>query len=110
MATVVYVENTNLLQIRGVKDALTNQFISDADIEFTVKDAEGAEVAGQTWPTTMNPDDSTDDIGGNYHGILEHTLEIEAGLVYYAHIDADAGSDRIGHWEFAFTPKVRRGV
>lgn len=69
----------------------------------------GEEVEGQSWPTTLISTDSTDDVVGNYRAILAHTIEFEAGETYYAHIDADAGPERIGHWEFAFVPKVRRG-
>jgi hypothetical protein len=49
-----------------------------------------------------------EDSDGNYRAILKDTLELEDGITYYAHIDADAGSDRIGHWEFAFKAKIRR--
>lgn len=109
MTCVVYVANTNLIELSGLKSVIEDEFIADADVTVTVKDAGGNEIDGQTWPTTMVSTDTTDSVEGNYRGILKDTVEFVAGDTYYAHIDADAGADRIGHWEFAFVPKVRRG-
>ncbi|TPI13865.1 hypothetical protein [Mesorhizobium sp. B4-1-1] len=109
MSCVVYVANTNLIDVVGLKSAVDGEFIADADVTVTVKDAEGAAVAGQAWPLTLASIDGTDP-EGNYRGILKDTLQLTAGQTYYAHVDADAGQDRIGHWEFSFTPKTRRGV
>lgn len=108
MTCVVYIGNTNILELSGLKSVLEDQFISDADVTLTIKDGDGAEIDGQVWPWTMTPVSVTDDTG-DYRAIIQDTVEFEAGTIYYAHIDADAGADRIGHWEFAFTPKVRRG-
>jgi hypothetical protein len=77
-------------------------------VTVTVKDAAGANVAGQTWPLTLTSTDGTEP-EGNYRGILKDTLQLTAGTLYVAHIAADAGADRIGHWEFNFTPKTRTG-
>lgn len=108
MATcVVYVGNTNIIEVRGLKSAIEDAFVDDADVTATVKDADGDEVAGQTWPATLASVDETDSPGW-YRGILEDGAELVAGTTYYAHIDADAGPDRIAHWEFAFVAKTRR--
>ncbi|MDG4903209.1 hypothetical protein P9279_22115 [Mesorhizobium sp. WSM4962] len=109
MTCIVYVANTNIIELVGLKSEVEDEFIADADVTVTVKDADGEEVAGQTWPLTLASIDGTEP-EGNYRGILKDTLELTAGQTYYAHVDADAGSDRIGHWEFAFVPKVRRGA
>jgi hypothetical protein len=108
MTCVVYVANTNLIEVVGLKSAVEGEFIPDAEVAVTVKDADGANVAGQTWPLTLTSTDGTEP-EGNYRGILKDTLELTAGTTYVAHIDADAGADRIGHWEFNFVPKTRTG-
>jgi hypothetical protein len=108
MACIVYVANTNVIELSGLKSAIEDEFIADADVTVTVKDAAGTAVDGQTWPLTLASIDGTEP-EGNYRGILKNTLELTAGETYYAHVDADAGADRIGHWEFAFVPKTRRG-
>lgn len=106
-ACVVYVDNTNLVELSGLKSAVEDEFISDATVRLTVKDEAGANVTGQTWPATLTYVDASD---GVYRGIIEDDVAIEAGTTYIAHIDANAGANRIGHWEFAFVPKTRRGV
>jgi hypothetical protein len=108
MTCIVYVANTNLIEVVGLKSEVEGEFIADADVEVTVKDADGEDVAGQTWPLTLASIDGTDP-EGNYRGILKDTLELTAGQTYYANVDANAGADRIGHWEFAFVPKTRHG-
>ncbi|MER9937416.1 hypothetical protein [Mesorhizobium sp. M0088] len=108
MTCVVYVGNTNIIELSGLKSLIEDEFIADADVTVTVKDAEGVAVDGQTWPLTLASIDGTD-AEGNYRGMLKDTLELTAGVTYYAHVDANAGEDRVGHWEFAFVPKTRRG-
>lgn len=108
MTCTVYIDNTNIIEVRGLKSALEDEFIADATVRVTVKDSAGASVTGQTWPLTMTSTDGTDP-EGNYRGILKDTLVLTDGETYYAHVDANAGTDRIGHWEFAFVPKTRRG-
>lgn len=107
MTTTAYVANTNVLEVRGLKSAIEDTFINDAIVSVTVKDGEGAAVAGQSWPATMAYVAASD---GWYRAIIEDAVEFEAGETYYAFIDADAGTDRIGHWEFAFIPKTRRAT
>jgi hypothetical protein len=105
--SVVYVDNTNLIEVRGLKSAIEDTFINDATVRLTVKDGEGTNVTGQTWPATMANVASSD---GWYRSIIEDDVALVDGTTYYAHIDANAGANRVGHWEFAFTPKTRRGV
>ncbi len=102
---VAFVGNTNVLTLRGLMSALDKQYIVDADVEVTVKTAAGAAVSGQSWPAAMA---YVDDSRGDYRTLLEHDLAVTAGVKYVAHIDASAGGESIGHWEFEFTPKVRR--
>lgn len=108
MTCIVYIDNTNIIELRGLKSALEDEFIADATVRVTVKDSEGTSVTGQTWPLTLASIDGTDP-EGNYRGILKATIELTDGETYYAHVDANAGADRDGHWEFAFVPKTRRG-
>lgn len=106
MTCVVYVGNTNLIELTGLKSAAEGSYVNNADVTVTVKDKDSNEVSGQTWPATMNYVATSN---GNYRGILEDDLALVDGTMYFAHIDADAGENRIGHWEFAFVPKTRRG-
>lgn len=106
MACIVYVANTNVIELSGLKSAIEDDFVNDATVTVTVKDEAGAEVAGQSWPETMAYVASSD---GLYRGIIEDDVELTAGTTYVAHVEVDAGVDRVGHWEFNFVPKTRHG-
>lgn len=104
MTTIVYVDNTNILEVQGLKDAILNTFINDADVTFTLVDSAGEEVAGQAWPTTM---DYVDASSGDYRAVISDEVELVNRASYVAQIRADAGTDRIGYWEFPIVPKTR---
>ncbi|MER9355555.1 hypothetical protein NKI61_19995 [Mesorhizobium sp. M0514] len=106
MTCIVYVANTNVIELDGLKSAIEDEFVNDATVSVTVKDEAGAEVTGQTWPEAMAYVAVSD---GLYRGIIEDGVEMTAGTTYVAHIDVDAGADRVGHWEFNFVPKTRHG-
>lgn len=103
----IFVGNTSLLEVRELKAAADDEFINDAAVSVTLKDAAGTDVTGETWPVEMEYVAASD---GWYRAALSHELDLEAGETYYAHIDADAGEDRVGHWEYAFVAKTRRST
>lgn len=114
--SVIWVGNTNIIEVRGLQDALTEDYIASATVEVTIKDAEGVEVetlegeTEQEWPTAM---DYVEGSEGIYRAALSHALDMTAGETYYAHIDAedeDSDGAGVGHWEFAFVAKVRRST
>lgn len=107
MTSVVYVANTNLVEVRGLKNSVEAAFIGNASVTLTVKDAADAEIGGQTWPAALDFVAGSD---GLYRGTLNSAAELVAGKTYCAHIDADAGGGLSGHWEYVFVPKIRRGV
>jgi hypothetical protein len=47
------------------------------------------------------------DTEGDYRAILPDDIPFTARRPYVARIDADGGTDRIGHWRFQFTPQIR---
>jgi hypothetical protein len=103
----VYLGNTTLIELTGLKDAETGALVSDASVTVTIKTVDGAAVTGQSWPAAM---DAVTGGEGDYAGILEHDLDLTAGTHYVAHVDAVAGADRRGHWEFVFRADIRRGA
>jgi hypothetical protein len=98
-----YVDNTNVLQIVGLRDTLTADFINDATVVVTVKDADGDAVAGETWPMTMAYVTGSN---GDYSVTLSTDLDIEARVAYFAHIDATVDGN-VASWQFRFRPQVR---
>ncbi len=106
-AAIAFIGNTNDLLLTGLKSEIEDAFLTDATITVTVKDAAGANVAGETWPKTMTYVAGTD---GEYVCGLSYLLELAKDQKYTAIIDADAtdtSAERIGHWEFTFTARVR---
>jgi len=104
----IFVANTNVLDLIGLKSAIEDTYINDATVTVTLKHkATDEEVAGQTWPTTMEYLVGTD---GEYRAIIEHDVEFIANKDVIAYIEVDGGPERIGHWEFKFKPLTRTGA
>lgn len=101
----VFVANTNVLDLIGLKSAIEDTFINDATVTVTLKYKDtGAEIEGQTWPTTMEYIDASD---GDYRAIISNEAELVHKRTTIAVIEADGGEDRVGHWEFEFKPVTR---
>ena len=93
-----FVANTNNLDLIGLKNAATGQFINDANVTVTVKDAAGVEVSGETWPIPM---DYVVASNGNYRGVMSHTIALLPGKTYTAEISVDA-DESIAFWAYDF--------
>lgn len=102
-----FVGNTNVLDLIGLSSEIESAFINDATVEVTVKDAAGNEIDGQSWPTTMDYLAASD---GNYRAYIQEDVEFVPKQPYYAHITADGGVNRVGHWVFPFKPLTRTGL
>jgi hypothetical protein len=101
----IWIDNTNLLELFRLKSAVENAFVNNATVTVTIVDGDGEEVEGQTWPATMTYVTSS---SGDYRAILSHQLQLEPDTTYFAIIDANGGTNRIGHWEISFLAKTRR--
>lgn len=100
-----FIANTNILDLRNLKNEITQAFINGATVEVTIRDATGAAVAGQTWPVTMSYVAASD---GDYRAIISEDVEFTKQN-YTAYIDSDGGPGLVGHWEFKFKPQIRTG-
>jgi hypothetical protein len=108
---IVYVANTNNLELRGLKSVSSGEFINDAVVTVTIKDGKvsDSDLAGESWPLTMEYVVGSD---GDYRVGLTHTLPFVAKHHYTAIIDSEVGSppERTGHWEFPFKASTRTGA
>jgi hypothetical protein len=105
-----FVANTNLLELIGLKSAVEGTYINNASVEVTIKNQQGDPIEGLSgfaWPLTMDYVTGSD---GNYRVALPDGLAFLNKKKCIAFIEVDAGVDRIGHWEFPFTPITRTGV
>ena len=108
----VYLGNSGLIEVTGVSDASTGDFINNATVTATLYDSlEGAidsvvdnKVSGETWPITL---DYVADSDGNYSGGYSEAVAIEQNTFYYAAITVNAGTGRVGRWIIKVKGKVR---
>ena len=89
MAEVIFFKNDNIIELTGLKDAITDTEINSATVTVTLKDKDGVDVTGETWPLTMAAVGS----GGTYRATLQDTLGVTLLDQYTAEIDVtDAGT------------------
>lgn len=102
---VAYVGNNNTLELRGLRDERTGEYLNAATVTATVQTAAGASLTGETWPKTMAYVDGS---RGVYQANISHAAAFEAEARYTAIITVDAGEGRRGRWELPVLAKVRR--
>lgn len=107
MSSIIFVGNTNVIDLLGLSSEVDDAFINDASVEVTVVDESGVEVAGQSWPLAMSYLPGSD---GNYRGFISDEVEFVPRDKYYARITADGGENRVGRWSFPFKPQTRTGL
>ena len=88
----IYLNNSNVMRLTGLRNVRTGDVIADADVELTLLDPDGDEVAGQTWPVTLAPEG-----GGTYFVVLPPSLNIDRGTSYDAVVTATGGG-ATGEW------------
>lgn len=92
----LYIGSDNVLEVNALTNTVTGEFEAGASIEVTITDSEGVEVAGQSWPVTLDhvePEEGEDETG-NYRANLSDTLEVTEGALYSVAIVANVGSTK----------------
>jgi hypothetical protein len=87
----------------GVYDTVTETFINDATVTFTLKDSAGSAVSGAS-SISMSYVTGT---RGVYEGVLEDGVSLTAGSTYYLEITATGSSDRVGFRRIAYEAEYR---
>jgi hypothetical protein len=100
---IVFVANDNLFLLSGVALASDDSSVNDAVVELTVKDSDGNDVFGITWPLIM----AYTGADGTYKAVVEE----DAGFIdkdgYTAFIDAETPGGVTGHWEVPLGASTR---
>ena len=94
MAEVIFFLNDNVIELTGLKDEVTGVEIDDATVSVTLLDKSGAQVTGQTWPTTMTALGS----GGIYRATLVDTLDTTLLDRYTAVVDVTTTGGEVAKW------------
>lgn len=93
MAQVIYNDNDNVIELAGVRNGTTGDYLDAAAVAVTLTDSAGAEVSGETWPLSMAYVAGSN---GRYRATLADTLSLTAGQRYTATITADGGAGLFG--------------
>ena len=83
-----YINSDNVISVTGLINVIDSTYQNTATVEVTLQDANGNEVAGDTWPLTMNYVSASN---GIYRATLIDTLTLVEGN-YIAVITANAGA------------------
>ena len=103
-AEILYDENDHVVEIRGLENETTGENLNAATVSCTLKDADGNNVTGQSWPTTMT---YVTDSAGVYRATLAYGLALTPGGRYTLDLDVNAGAGLRGHWEVPCVCRVR---
>lgn len=103
MQARLYIGNTMVLEVTGVKFDGETEYLNDATVEATIKDSNHHEVAGQTWPLTL---DYVADSDGNYKGTLSSGLELLERKSYDVELTITKDLNR-GFWKEAVKAEYR---
>jgi len=86
---LLYLDNTNVVELRGLIDSQTETAVTNATATVTLLDSAGTITAG--------PISLTHDAGGNYFGTLSDDVSLTQGQRYTAKVTATVGTT-VGTW------------
>lgn len=101
----IYAGNDALIEVKGLTDRSTGDYVNDATVNVTLLDAARVEVAGQIWPLAMTYVEGTNAV---YRATLLASLPVASGARYTAVIDADGGLGLLAQWEIDVVCRKRR--
>lgn len=101
----LYDGNDMVIELDGLKNEVTGEYINDATVTFTLKDADGVTVSGQSFPTAMPYVASSN---GLYRATLSDAVAITVGARYVVEINVDAGAGLTGKWELDAVCQTRK--
>lgn len=102
---VLYVGNTNVVEVADLHNEVTGAEVNDATVTLTLKDSDGDNVAGETWPLTMA---YVTDSDGLYRATLVDTLPLTDNGRYTAEISAVVSGSLKAFWRLDCLAKTRR--
>jgi len=87
----INIGNDSLFTLTGFADDSAGgpTFLNAATVEVTVRDTEGVDVPGITWPITMSFIAAS---SGDYEGVVDKAIQIVEGQQYVATIVAFEGT------------------
>lgn len=107
---ILLIGNTMALELSdgqgdGLRNRLTNAWVTDAVVTATLKTTGGAEVDGQSWPLTLAYVEGSK---GVYRGTLLHSLSVVDKQALVCVLDAVSGAYR-WHEEIDMVAAISKG-
>ena len=92
---ILYINSDNAVEVQSLTDAVSDTLITTASVTVTLKDADGTEVTGETWPLSLSHQGS-----GTYRGIITDTVmgNLAAGVSATLLFTADDGAGKYREW------------
>lgn len=102
MSLVLYVGNSNVIELQTLTNSATDAVDTGATVEVTLKTLAGVNVTGQSWPLAL-----THASAGTYRATMDSAAAIVANRKYVAHVDVTGSGSEVAHWEVPTTAEVR---
>lgn len=91
----LFKDNDMVIELVGLKNEVTGEYVNDATVTFTLKTAAGAVVTGQSFPAAMPYVPASN---GLYRANLSDEVAISVNVRYVVEISVDAGSGLKAKW------------
>lgn len=102
--TTYYYKNDMIIEVNGLKNAISGAYVNDATVTVTMVDSAGSSVVGETWPLSVGYVGGTD---GIYRATLQDSLTLTVGNLYTAKVTAVGGGYQ-AYWETPLMVTYRR--
>lgn len=97
----LYIGNSNVVQLKGLRNAATNQYINGATASFTITRNGAAISGGSNIPMNYLAGSN-----GQYYGVLPETAGLN-NAIHIVVITVDAGVNADAVWTIPVRPRVR---
>jgi hypothetical protein len=94
--------NTNVLELRGLRNAATGVYDNSATVQFVLTDSVGAVLDSQL----MNPVVEVPN-QGKYRATVLHSVSLTTNKMYTANITATTGDGLVGKWTLPIKASTR---
>lgn len=98
-----YEGNDMVIEISNVIDKITSNTIDDATVNATLKDPEGVDVTGISWPQVVSFVSA-----GLYRKTIDQAVDVIDKGAYVLHLDLTTPGGIDAHWEIPVGGETRK--
>jgi hypothetical protein len=104
MALIAYVGNTNVLELRGLRNTLSGAYDNGATVTYTLLDSTGASVSSGAMTSIAESPNH-----GKYRAVIANTVVVKNNRRYTAVVNAVGSGGEVAQWTLVVTP-TERGI